>query len=226
MKKILNSARNSNNGFWACVLFLFLAATGFSIRSFGMGMPPSDLPDSDENGRTFSTRTVTEVVTAPMKFVRWYDDQLSAGTEHLIYNGTPGQDLVTVEEYVVGDVVIHRREISRKVITKGTAGAKRSGDRENTVGRVMRMEATAYHPSDGDGNGITATGTTAARGTVAVDPSVIKLGSSVFVPGYGMAVAADTGGDIVGNRIDLCMEKFDECWEFGRKNIEVFVAGI
>ena len=47
----------------------------------------------------------------------------------------------------------------------------------------------------------------------------------MYVPGYGMAVAADTGGAIIGNRIDLCMETFDECWEFGRRDIDVYVLG-
>lgn len=85
------------------------------------------------------------------------------------------------------------------------------------------MHASAYHPSDGDGYGITATGTKAGHGTVAVDPSVIPLGSKVFIPNYGEAVAADTGGAIVGNRIDLCMDTFQECYSFGRRDVEVFV---
>ena len=58
---------------------------------------------------------------------------------------------------------------------------------------------------------------------MAVDPSVIPLGTNVFIPNYGHAVAADTGGAIVGNRIDLCMESFEDCYNFGRQNIEVFV---
>ena len=94
---------------------------------------------------------------------------------------------------------------------------------EGTQGYVRNMSASAYHPTDGDGFGITATGTRAGHGTVAVDPRVIPLGSSVFIPGYGEAVAADTGGAIIGDRIDLCMETFEECYNFGRRNVEVFV---
>lgn len=88
---------------------------------------------------------------------------------------------------------------------------------------VYRMEATAYLPADGNGDGITATGIAASRGVVAVDPDVIPLGSRVYIPGYGIAIAADTGGAIRGERIDLCMESYGEAINFGRRNVEVYV---
>ncbi|MCI6158693.1 MAG: 3D domain-containing protein [Selenomonadaceae bacterium] len=88
---------------------------------------------------------------------------------------------------------------------------------------VYSMEATAYLPSDGGGSGITATGLPAQRGVVAVDPNVIPLGSRVYIPGYGEAIAADTGGAIVGNRIDVCMESYGEAMEFGRREVEVYL---
>ncbi len=85
------------------------------------------------------------------------------------------------------------------------------------------MRASAYLPSDGGGAGITATGMAARRGVVAVDPNVIPLGSRLYIPGYGEAIAADTGGAIVGNTIDLCMESYDEAIQFGRRSVEVYV---
>ncbi|WP_313990594.1 3D domain-containing protein [uncultured Selenomonas sp.] len=85
------------------------------------------------------------------------------------------------------------------------------------------MNASAYLPSDGGGSGITATGIRARRGVVAVDPSVIPLGSRLYIPGYGEAIAADTGGAIVGHTIDLCMESYDEAIQFGRRSVEVYV---
>ena len=88
---------------------------------------------------------------------------------------------------------------------------------------VYTMEATAYLPTDGSGSGITATGIPARRGEVAVDPGVIPLGSRVYIPGYGVAIAADTGGAIRGQKVDLCMETYGECMNFGRRNIEVYV---
>ena len=89
--------------------------------------------------------------------------------------------------------------------------------------RVMVMEASAYLPTDGSDSGITATGIFATHGIVAVDPDVIPLGTRVYVPGYGVALAADTGGMIEGDMIDLCMESYDACMEFGRRDVNVYI---
>ena len=88
---------------------------------------------------------------------------------------------------------------------------------------VMSMEATAYLPSDGGGSGITAMGIPATYGVVAVDPGIIPLGSRVYIPGYGEAIAADTGGAIYGYRIDLCMESYYEAMDFGRRTVTVYL---
>ena len=89
--------------------------------------------------------------------------------------------------------------------------------------QVMDMEATAYLPTDGNGEGITAMGIPATYGVVAVDPAVIPLGTRVYIPGYGEALAADTGGAIYGYRIDLCMEDYYQAMDFGRRTVTVFV---
>ncbi|MBI5301647.1 MAG: DUF348 domain-containing protein [Chloroflexi bacterium] len=78
-----------------------------------------------------------------------------------------------------------------------------------TYWRKVRVLATSYtaatsgkartHPEFG----VTATGMRAGVGIVAVDPRVINLRSRVYVPGYGLAVAGDTGGRITGRRVDL-----------------------
>lgn len=88
---------------------------------------------------------------------------------------------------------------------------------------VLTMEATAYLPTDGGGDGITATGLMAGYGIAAVDPSVIPLGTRLYIPGYGEAIAADTGGAIYGDRIDLCMESYGEAMAFGRRDVTVYV---
>lgn len=85
------------------------------------------------------------------------------------------------------------------------------------------MEASAYLPTDGSEEGLTATGIPARYGVVAVDPDVIPLGTRLYIPGYGVALAADTGGMIEGAMIDLCMEDYDECIQFGRRDIDVYV---
>lgn len=90
----------------------------------------------------------------------------------------------------------------------------------------MTMNASAYDPSAGRGRNATfrtATGMRAAYGVVAVDPRVIPLGTHVYVEGYGFAIAADTGGAIKGNRIDLCMPTDRECRIFGRRPVKVHI---
>ncbi len=87
----------------------------------------------------------------------------------------------------------------------------------------LEMEATAYLPDDGTGDGITATGVPATYGVAAVDPDVIPLGTRLFVPGYGIALAADTGGAIDGHIIDLCYEDYDEAIYFGRRDVDVYL---
>ena len=84
--------------------------------------------------------------------------------------------------------------------------------------RTMRMEATAYCLTTP-----TATGTTPAVGTVAVDPEVIPLYTKLYVVGYGDAVALDTGGDIKGNRIDLWFATEQEAISFGRRMVTVII---
>jgi len=87
------------------------------------------------------------------------------------------------------------------------------------------MVSTAYFSGGGglNGTGITATGLRARKGLVAVDPKVIPLGTMLYIPGYGEALAADTGGWIKGNRIDLVFEDLAECYRYGRRNIKVYL---
>lgn len=60
--------------------------------------------------------------------------------------------------------------------------------------------------------------------TVAIDPTVIPYGSKLYVPGYGYAIAADCGGAIKGNRIDLFMLSEAECFAFGRRGVTVYLV--
>jgi len=92
---------------------------------------------------------------------------------------------------------------------------------------IMYLEATAYYPGPlnyGGGVGSrTAIGLVAQHGVVAVDPSIIKLGTRLYVEGYGDAVAGDTGGAIQGRRIDLCFNTYDEAMRFGRRTVRVYL---
>jgi 3D (Asp-Asp-Asp) domain-containing protein len=84
-------------------------------------------------------------------------------------------------------------------------------------GRQIVVSATCY-----DLQGKTATGMPVGPGVVAVDPSVIPLGSKMYVPGYGNGVAADTGSGIQGAVIDLWM-RASQCAAWGRRTVTITV---
>ncbi len=77
--------------------------------------------------------------------------------------------------------------------------------------------------------GITASGTATRQGAIAVDPSIIPLGSHLFIIAsdgsvvYGEAVAEDTGGNIKGNTVDLFYNSESLCRSFGRRTVTVYV---
>ncbi len=108
------------------------------------------------------------------------------------------------------------QEPADKIIAYGTniiVRTLKTPDGEIEYWRKIRMLATSYSAAtsgkgkDHPAYGITRTGLQAGYGVVAVDPGVVPLWSKVYVPGYGEAVAGDTGGAIIGKHIDL---GFDE----------------
>lgn len=84
--------------------------------------------------------------------------------------------------------------------------------------------ASKYTPNEHDVGNITYTGVTVRTGTVAVDPNVIPLGSLLYVENYGFAIAADIGGAIKGNRIDLfSWESGSQALHFGLQPVKVWL---
>lgn len=89
--------------------------------------------------------------------------------------------------------------------------------------QTIYVEATAYSRFDSTAGNRTALGTSVKRGIIAVDPDVIPLGTRVYIPGYGEAVAEDTGGDIKGNRIDIAFDTYEEAQDFGRQSLQIYI---
>ena len=81
-----------------------------------------------------------------------------------------------------------------------------------------------YEHICGTGTGLTATGIPVAPGMVAVDPDVIPLGSTVIIDGQEY-LAADTGGAIKGNHVDIAVPTHQEALELGTKTAEVWIVG-
>jgi 3D (Asp-Asp-Asp) domain-containing protein len=150
---------------------------------------------------------------------------------------SPGRDGVEVRTvralYADGRPTVVR-PLAWTVVEKPTPRVTAIGTRAMVASRgafigreYLVMQATAYYPGpDNYGGGVgprTAIGMVAQRGVVAVDPSVIPLGTRLYIEGYGYAVAGDTGGAIHGLRIDLCYNSFDEAMRFGRRPVTVYI---
>ncbi|HUP32995.1 MAG TPA: 3D domain-containing protein [Gaiellaceae bacterium] len=83
-------------------------------------------------------------------------------------------------------------------------------------GATLTVSATGYAL-----RGRTATGIQTAPGVVAVDPSVIPLGTRMTIPGYGVGIAADTGGAVQGNVIDLWFPTTTQALAWGRRTVTI-----
>lgn len=123
---------------------------------------------------------------------------------------------------------------SSKAIQKSSKSTPKSSaavsvSRNNSAapsgGKEFYVSATAYTAECNGCSGITATGINLKSNpnlkVIAVDPSVIPLGSKVWVEGYGYAVAGDTGGAIKGNKIDLHFPNKDAAYKFGNRQVKV-----
>lgn len=93
----------------------------------------------------------------------------------------------------------------------------------STEGYTLTVEATAYSYAEPGLSNYTADGTNLVNDpmVIAVDPRVIPLGTMVEIPGYGVFRAADTGGAIVGNKIDIHFTTVAESNNFGRRTITI-----
>lgn len=117
---------------------------------------------------------------------------------------------------------ISSRGGARAAVPSGSSGSVDQAPAPG--GRTLVVVATGYAPFGGPGiNDVTATGAKARRGIVAVDPRIIPLGTRLYIGGYGYGVAADTGGAIKGNRIDLCFDTVGEALRWGRRTVTVTI---
>ncbi|MGG7142856.1 3D domain-containing protein [Clostridium nigeriense] len=99
-----------------------------------------------------------------------------------------------------------------------------SGSTNGNYLATFSMSATAYTGGEYTAMGLKPTRDPNGLSTVSVDSSVIPLGSKVYVEGYGYAIASDTGGAIQGNKIDLYMNSLEDCTNFGRRTVTVYIV--
>lgn len=191
-------------------------------------------------------KVIEKEVEAPFKTIKKKNKELTHKQSKILVQGVNGKNKVKCKEYYAGDKLIKEEVIHVETLVKpidqvfeeGTKDVFTNDRGDFTARKAIKMVATAYEagprstgkrPGD-KGYGITASGARAKRGTVAVDPRVIPLGTKLYiksltpgVPDYGFAIAQDTGGAIKGNKIDLFMDTVWECLQFGRRPVMVYI---
>lgn len=201
--------------------------------------------------QTYQELTITESESIPFTTEKRETEDLQVGEERVIQTGSDGQKVNTYKVIYIGgketerklDSETVKKEPVNTIIEVGVAKKPEPipetikkeipsqdkpkqgvvGENKKPYSKVMTLRATAYTPQDGGGNGIAYTGMKARYGVVAVDPDVIPLYSKLYIEGYGEAIAGDTGGDIQGNRIDLCYESYETAMKFGVRNVTVYI---
>jgi 3D (Asp-Asp-Asp) domain-containing protein len=218
---------------------------GATLKDAGVEIGPADLVYPKPNVRVYNgmtikiVRVVDKVVSEdqPIAFAVKHQPtaKLRMGMKEVASEGQQGlKRLYYQARYVDG--VEKRRELVRaevvtqpkdKVILFGDYGKGIASRGAFTSRRVLIMHASAYDPGPrscgGSADGITCTGMKAGYGVVAVDPRVIKLGTRLYVEGYGYAIAGDVGRAIKGHRIDLGYDTYYSAKRFGRKRVTVHI---
>ncbi|MDF2677721.1 MAG: hypothetical protein K0Q97_2046 [Bacillota bacterium] len=159
----------------------------------------------------------------------------SAGMKKLVYQELYedgkliSKDLAEEIVYKVPVDKIVEVGTKQMVVTTSRGGFRYSQEMDFVASAYdLSFASTGKNPGDA-GYGITASGTKAQPGTVAVDPSVIPLGTKLYIastdgsPDYGFATALDTGGAIKGNRIDLFMEDGVKANNFGIRHVKIYI---
>ncbi|MEK7616615.1 MAG: 3D domain-containing protein [Patescibacteria group bacterium] len=203
---------------------ILIAAVTLFARSFwqqptilGISTDPTETlpvnqPVTTESSFTEKLQDETELI--PKKTIYQDDPETEIGEEKVLDEGSDGKKTKIVKiTYIKGGEEYDREIVSvettlakDKKILRGTKIVWRtlqSSDGEIKYWKKIRVYATHYDARCPGCNEWTAIGMRAGKGVIAVDPKVIPLRSKVYIPGYGVAVAGDTGGAIKGNIIDL-----------------------
>jgi 3D (Asp-Asp-Asp) domain-containing protein len=179
--------------------------------------------------------SVTEDVTLPASTIVLADPDRPFGFATILARGQDGlvrrvwrswaKDGEITSRTILSEQLIS--EPREKVILRGARGLPTNSGYWRHWRAPVMMEATAYEPGPRScgkwATGYTATGVKAEKGVVAVDDRIIPLGTRLYIPGYGFAVAADRGSAIKGMRIDLCFATYPEAIQFGRRRIKVYL---
>lgn len=187
--------------------------------------PGLDQPVKD--GMTIVVKRVkivdkTVVEKLPYKTIKKDDPTMNEGEKKVVKKGKDGKAKVTYRIKYIDGKKASKKKIKTKVIIPRQNKIVNIGTRATIDGfaytRTMTVKAYSY-----TGGGRTAMGTQARVGEIAVDPSVIPLGTSVYIEGVGVRRAEDTGGNIKGNTIDIYMNTQSECINWGCRYVTIYL---
>lgn len=172
------------------------------------------------------------------------DNSLIIGTNKVVQDGEKGEKVIThkliyedgriVSNKVLSEVITKNPVV--KIINRGILGVLNisRGGTQVYYTKTLKFKTSAYtaascgkSPSS-PGYGRTATGVYAKRdpygySTIAVDPRIIPYGTKLYIPGYGLAIAQDTGGAINGYKLDLYFNTLNQCYSWGVRYVNVYV---
>jgi resuscitation-promoting factor RpfB len=210
-----------------------LAQNGIPLQGQDYTIPPADAPVPEDGiVRLVRVEEVITLDTETIPFSLEYRPQPDLDIDHRTIV-EPGQFGLVVKRMRVrledGEPVMQQveaefitRQPQARVIGYGTRVVARTLDTPAgsiQYWRALDMYAVSYNPTSAGGN-ITASGLPLRKGIVAVDPRYIPLGTRLYVPGYGEALAADTGGGVRGRIIDLGYS--DDDYEHWSQNVTVY----
>ena len=174
-----------------------------------------------------------KTVTVSLPFATQYqpDPNLFQGHDEIKTPGQSGEKVTTIQVLYQNGRPVSQKTLTSKVVKPpsnrvvlyGTSQLIARGGQVVQFSHEMSMVSTGYWPDPSWSNGYTATGLKAQYGVVAVDPAVIPLGTRLYIPGYGFAIAADTGSAIIGDRIDLCFNSGWQAIDWGVRDVTVFI---
>ncbi|MFC4780507.1 3D domain-containing protein [Eubacterium multiforme] len=182
------------------------------------------------------TKNITEHKDIPYDTVTKSDSSLEKGKEKVEAVGKNGKQEVTYQVVYKDGKAASKREVNSKtvatpvnaIVVQGTKNpVKYIPNRGDSVQykKHLVMESTAYSGHNTTATGVRPVYNPGGVSTIAVDPRVIPLGSLVYVEGYGYARAADTGGAIKGNIIDVFFNSSSQCNSWGRKyGVDVYIV--
>ena len=157
------------------------------------------------------------------------DSEMAFGAKKVEKEGVKGKDIVIYENITrpgrEQKIELDRHRVVEpvnEIVRQGVAQSILTPEGYVRYKKKIYGEATAY-TWGGGASGHTSIGLWPKRGIVAVDPRVIPYYTKLYIPGYGMAIAGDTGGAIVGTRIDLFMDSLSECYQWGRRDVEIYI---